>query len=90
MCHLNLKPENILIENEMNIKVCGFGSSLKMTWVQRKISSIFPTIDKSISDPYCVAPELLKISREKVKPRHTLASEERKTEEEEDKVNVEK
>ena len=38
-----------------------------MNWVMRKIDSIFPMVDKSITDPYWVAPELLKVQKAKAK-----------------------
>ena len=63
--HLNLKPENILIENNLNIKVCGFGSSIKLAWLKKKGGTIFPLIDKTIYDPYWVAPELVQVIKKK-------------------------
>lgn len=84
ICHLNLKPENILIDTDLSIKVCGFGSSLNMNWVKRKIDSIFPMVDKSITDPYCVAPELLKVHKIKIKHK------DEDTVIEESKIDIEK
>jgi len=70
-----------LLQNR--IKICGFGLSLKLAWLKSRGSSMLKMPERTICDPYCTAPEIIKYTykfqKEEDKDEETKSSSDKNT-----------